>query len=217
MSFIDISGKQFGRLLVLSRAENTKHGGARWNCACDCGAHTVTKGGSLRSGETASCGCLVGEAATERNRKHGLWGTREYRIWNNMLQRTTNENHTHYHDYGGRGIGVCDAWMAFECFIRDMGVCPAGLTLERVDNHAGYSKENCIWATRSTQARNTRRSSAHGVGVVAGKNGGFCARISVDGKRIHLGTFKSFEQACAARKSAEISLWAAQAKHPSSI
>lgn len=33
-----------------------------------------------------------------------------------------------------------------------------GLSLDRVDNSRGYSKENCRWSTRRQQQNNTRRN-----------------------------------------------------------
>lgn len=56
--FIDIAGKKFGNLTVISRAEN--RGGYRsfWNCECDCGNGALVRGDRLRNGEIKSCGCL---------------------------------------------------------------------------------------------------------------------------------------------------------------
>lgn len=84
------------------------------------------------------------------------------RCWQNMVQRCTNPNRDDYDNYGGRGITVCERWLGFpqgfQNFLADMGYKFEGLMLERVDNDKGYSPDNCIWATRSQQNKNRRRS-----------------------------------------------------------
>ena len=85
--------------------------------------------------------------------------TRTYAAWVDMLTRCTNPARDAYVDYGGRGITVCDRWKeSFENFLADMGECPKGKTLERVDVDGDYHSRNCIWADRETQANNTRRN-----------------------------------------------------------
>ena len=75
-----------------------------------------------------------------------------------MLGRCSDPNDASYLNYGGRGIKVCERWIAsVENFITDMGMRPSpDHTLERVDNDGNYEPGNCRWATWSEQMRNTR-------------------------------------------------------------
>lgn len=75
-----------------------------------------------------------------------------------LVNRCSNPNATNYKDYGGRGITVCPEWLDYEKFLSDMGPAPEGLTIERLDNDKGYSKDNCVWATAQQQGRNRRSS-----------------------------------------------------------
>lgn len=82
----------------------------------------------------------------------------EYFAWGNMIQRCTNAKHPSYHNYGGRGITVCQRWReSFENFLTDMGARPSSShSLERQNNELGYSPTNCVWATPKEQSDNRR-------------------------------------------------------------
>lgn len=79
-----------------------------------------------------------------------------YWSWISARQRCRNPKIKNFKNYGGRGITVCERWDSFANFLADMGPCPPGLTLERVNNALGYSPENCKWATRKEQYLNKR-------------------------------------------------------------
>ena len=92
-----------------------------------------------------------------------------YKAWLGMRNRCSNKKHPRYKNYGALGITVCAEWDSFGKFLEDMGERPHGMSLDRIDNTAGYSKINCRWATPKEQTRNKSVNvvlSAFGVSMV---------------------------------------------------
>lgn len=93
--------------------------------------------------------------------KHGLYGTRIYEIWRGMKKRCYLKSHTHYSNYGGRGIKVCDEWKQSVKSFNDWAVTHGyrdDLTIDRIDNDGDYCPDNCRWVTYKEQMRNTKRN-----------------------------------------------------------
>ena len=134
-----------------------------------------------------------------KNKQHPYYAT-----WCNMKARCYNQNHPQFRDYGGRGIDVCPAWRHdFWQFVNDMGERPDRYTLERVDNDLGYNPENCIWETRSNQARNQRPrkvSAKSGVRWVSWKRDKWAAEPYDKelGRNRYIGVFDTIEEAATA-------------------
>ena len=89
---------------------------------------------------------------------HKMHRSPTWNSWRAMKERCGNPNNSHYASYGGRGIGFPAAWNEFDGFLATLGTRPIGTTLERRDNGAPYSVDNCYWATTKQQARNTTRT-----------------------------------------------------------
>jgi hypothetical protein len=87
----------------------------------------------------------------------------EYSVWIMAKQRCHNPKNRQYKDYGGRGITMCARWRkSFAAFLHDVGPRPhPHLSIERRDNDAGYTPENCYWATRQQQRANQRPRRAY--------------------------------------------------------
>ena len=159
----DLVGERFGRLTVQSFAE--KRGARRlWNCACDCGNAHKASTSDLRYGSVQSCGCLLaGPTAANVTHGHnvGRKHSKTYSSYRAMLERCNNPTNKRYRDYGGRGITVCERWLAcFENFLDDMGERPEDKTLDRIEVNGNYEPGNCRWATALEQHLNQRPRAA---------------------------------------------------------
>jgi hypothetical protein len=165
-------GDRFDRLTVI-REEQRKNstGSKRWHvvCVCDCGSEVDVLFSNLIRGITRSCGCLQRDHASRIGRAsatHGLTDHQHYPRWNNMRKRCDDPSNSHYMHYGGRGIRVCDEWYDVSVFIAylesQLGPCPEGHSLDRIDNNGHYEPGNVRWASPITQRHNQRRGTSNG-------------------------------------------------------
>lgn len=154
---IDLTGERFGRLVAVKPVElvgNVWH----WEFMCSCGTAVVRSGAVVRRaskrGLDQSCGCAC-HLITHNLSSH----KKLYAVWKSMRQRCSNPNNKDFHNYGGRGISVCEEWSDFKPFFdwASNSGYREGVTIERVDVNGGYAPHNCTWVVNELQALNTRK------------------------------------------------------------
>lgn len=155
----DLSGQKVSNFTVLKFYGFTAKRDRLWMCQCLCGRKTVTREGRLLKYQTKSCGC-INTGNTKHNQRRRFYTSPEYNAWSSMIARCCNSKHPAYKNYGGRGIIVCDRWLAsFQVFLDDMGFRPKSTlrySLDRINNEGNYEPSNCRWATAVQQINNRR-------------------------------------------------------------
>ena len=218
------------RLTVIEQAEDKVCTNgvrkAQWICECNCGSHNrfTVLGECIRSGNTKSCGCMQKEAAAKTGKN--MWSkknkydlSKEYGIgW------TTNTNKEFYFD-----LEDYDKIKDY-CWIEDVGtrgyislrakipntskntIMSWVVIGEKYQDHINRNpldnrKENLRRADVNENARNHSlfKNNTSGFSEVCWnkKNNNWRVRITVDNKRIEIGSFNSKEEAIAARLAAE--------------
>jgi len=201
--FVDRTNIRYGQLTAVSQAGRNKHGQILWLCKCDCGNEVNVLAGSLTTGNTKSCGCVV------PNLKHGGWKKSSYNTWRAMMRRCTNPNDKDYPRYGAKGITVSPEWADYRCFVKDMGEPDGKQTLDRIDPYGNYCKENCRWADITTQNRNlrVRETSKSGYIGVRPRGKKWMAEITVNKRKFYAKIRDTVAEAAQDRKELERLHW----------
>lgn len=225
MPIIDLTGQRFGRLTVVSRAENyvsptgkSRH--LRWDCICDCGNKCTVYGDALKAGRTKSCGCLQKENLNIIN-KHGRIKTNKYEIVGETVYVTVEKSEEkvicdledweylkeYYWNLNTNGYVTAVTSGRKRAMMHKL-IMPDN-TYEVVDhinrNKLDNRKGNLRYTTYSVNAQNrslTPNNKNGCFGVRKSKNR-WQAIITSYGKKIFIGSFKTKEEAIAARKEAE--------------
>ncbi|EFV00789.1 AP2 domain protein [Pseudoramibacter alactolyticus ATCC 23263] len=194
----DLTGRRFGKLVVVRRAEN-KNGRVRWLCQCDCGHRAVFTAKQLKAGQTTSCGCQRKRHLHYKNLR-GRW-----------FGRLTALYPTAHRDKKGSIKWKCRCACGNECLVTEDALVhgntrSCGCRKTEVQG-AVFKKVSLYEGTSYTllKYRNAIRSdNASGyTGVYENKNGKYKAVIGFKGKVYHLGTHDTLQAAAAMRRYAE--------------
>lgn len=155
---VEMVGRRFGRWVVIEETDKrTSNGAIMYKCLCDCGNTKVVDGTILRRGDSLSCGCYNHDIITKMG--NAVYKEKLYGVWGSMKGRCFNKNDPNYHNYGGRGITVCDEWAnsydSFKKWAYENGY-EKGKWIDRIDNEKGYMPDNCRWCSPKEQQNNKR-------------------------------------------------------------
>lgn len=227
MKIIDLTGKTFGRLTVISR-NGSKNKSANWMCRCECGNVLSVNGCHLRSGHTKSCGCYSKEMSRQRARDentkspvkagknvfdlngeygicyfrnggHFIFDIEDYDKIKNYCWYNNNHGYAVAHELGSK------SQLFSHRLICD---CPKNMVVDHINhNTLDNRKSNLRICTQSDNMKNMRRSKANksGVkGVYFDKSANrWRAEIKVNGKKTYIGVFTNIKDAKHAREQAE--------------
>lgn len=155
-NFQNLTGRRFGKWIVISVHSRDSHRATLWLCRCDCGRWYVRNGSSLVKGSSSSCKhCVPHPSRPTHGETCNNSSSPEIRAYQNAMYRCQNPQHQAFNNYGGRGIKF--QFTSFEEFLTDIGRCPTPKhSLDRIDNNGHYEIGNVRWATHSQQSHNRR-------------------------------------------------------------
>lgn len=199
-------GDKFSYLTILKELQS-KNKKRRFLVKCQCGKIKEVSLANLLNGGTKSCGCMKGK-------KHNLCKTQLFKVWVGIKQRCNNPNCSTYHNYGGKGIKVCDEWnkdfLSFYNWSINNGYkeekLPSGknkYTIDRIDGKKDYTPDNCRWVTYNIQATNTSMLSTNSSGYKGiswnKRTQKWLCNISINNKTKRIGEYKTQKEAVYAR------------------
>jgi len=158
ISIEDLKQKTLGNWVVIKELEpiyKNKRYSRILECKCVCGKVKNVLFTHLNLGKSKGCGCTGKYASTHNLSNHPL-----YHVFTSMKARCYNTKRERYHDWGGRGIKICDEWLNdFQSFY-DWSInnnYKKGLQIDRIDNDGNYCPENCRYVTPKVNSQNRRK------------------------------------------------------------
>lgn len=201
----DLTGRRFGRLVVLAKTERQTGRCYFWRCRCDCGKEKDVLSSRLKDGTTRSCGCLIDETlrkdVTDRRYGH-LTAVRK-------TEKRGLHNSTIW-------VWRCDCGAEIERSLRSVSdaddpMCPKCLeqknkvTMEKIRSKIEKFETGCAQKTvEYIREGKPNANNSSGVRGVSWKKDTkkWWARIEINGKTRSLGYYTSLEDAARAREEA---------------
>ena len=152
----DLSGKRFGRLIVLEPTDEMRRENVVWKCLCDCGKTYRVITASLNRGHTRSCGCLHTDTASKVGKINGRatrmkYGEASFRDVLRIYKRNAKDRGVSF-ELTTEEFAELTKTNCYYC-----GDEPANIShpkrnygpyiyngIDRVDNSRGYVFENCV-------------------------------------------------------------------------
>lgn len=164
---------------------------------CFCGNEFECLKTLINTKRKKDCGCKKEETYKNAHTKHGLHHTRLYKIRQNMIQRCNNEKVPNYKTYGARGIKVCDEWKNDFMSFYNWSISNSyddSLSIDRINSDGNYEPNNCRWATKTTQSRNTMILKSNNTSGFRGvcwnkKDKKWKVGITINSKNIYIGQY----------------------------
>lgn len=223
-NIIDLIGKRFGKLVVLEMGESKyQPNGTRrifWKCKCDCGNIKQVDGASLRRGNTKSCGCCRGKYDRKSRLKTNVYDlTGKYGIcyfnnggqfifdledYDKIKDYTWSRRKEGYPGSTKRENGKSKNYNAYRLI---MDLTNPKLEVDHINGDVWDNRKcNLRIVTHADNMKNRKldkRNKSGYTGVKKTKIETWNAQIYCNGKYINLGTYKTKEEAIAARKAGE--------------
>lgn len=188
-SFKNIEGNRFGKLIVIEDAIKLPNKTQNYCFVkCDCGNTKHIMKSSLIHAKTLSCGCIHKEWLIDRSKKHGLCGTKIYKLFRGIVSRCYYKKNKGYMYYGGRGISIHNEWLENPMCFYDWAMqngYKEGLSIERIDVNGNYEPSNCKWIPTIEQSMNTRRTIYIDYNNKKYRLHELCKIYSVESKNVH--------------------------------
>lgn len=140
--------------------QNNSNGNRLAEFECECGSVGVYSFTRAKNGYVSNCKKCASKKSKEKNTKHGMRKSSEYRSWISIKDRCLNKNSKDYKRYGGSGIKICEEWAnSFSMFFNHIGKKPSNKhSVDRIDNYKGYEPGNVRWATTKEQSLNKKNT-----------------------------------------------------------